>query len=73
MHAEGLEVSPAAGSDDHAGAEFDDGSGRYPIRGNARFDDPRGFELQHWTIARLPVAALANFGALHPRAGGPSR
>jgi hypothetical protein len=61
VHAEGV-VSPRAGSYYHAGAVFVDSDfQRYPIRGDARFDDPRGFELQHWTVARIPVAALANF------------
>jgi autotransporter translocation and assembly factor TamB len=55
-------ISPRAGSYYHAGGVFIDADlQRYPIRGDARFDDPRGFELQHWTAARLPIAALANF------------
>ncbi len=60
VHADGI-VSPAAGSFYHAGAVFEDGAARCPIVGNARFDDPRGLEVQHWTSAKLPVAALADF------------
>jgi autotransporter translocation and assembly factor TamB len=60
VHAEGA-ISPAAASYYHAGAVLEDGAARYPIAGNARFEDPRGLEVQHWTAARLPLALLANF------------
>ena len=60
VHADGV-VSPAAGSYYHAGAVLDDGGARYPIVGNARFEDPLGFEYQHWTAATLPIAMLADF------------
>jgi autotransporter translocation and assembly factor TamB len=60
VRAEGV-LSPASGSYYHAGAVLEDGGARYPIVGNARFDDPRGLEVQHWTAAKLPLGALANF------------
>ncbi len=60
IHAAGV-ISPARGSFYHAGAVYEEAGRRYPIRGDARFEDPRGFEMQHWRAAELPVAALANF------------
>ncbi len=60
VHADGM-LSPASGSYYHAGAQLEAGSGRYPIVGNARFEDPRGYEVQHWTADRIPIAGLANF------------
>ena len=60
VHAEGV-LSPAAGSYYHAGAVLEEGGARYPVAGNARFDDPRGIEVQHWTAAKVPLPLLANF------------
>ncbi len=34
---------------------------QYPVSGYAIFDDPQGFESQHWTAADLPVAELLDF------------
>ena len=34
---------------------------QYPVSGYAIFDDPQGFESQHWTAADLPVAQLLDF------------
>jgi hypothetical protein len=33
----------------------------YPVSGYAIFDDPQGFESQHWTAADVPVAQLLDF------------
>ncbi len=37
------------------------GGRQYPVSGYAIFDDPQGFESQHWTAADLPVADLLDF------------
>ncbi|MGH7714948.1 MAG: hypothetical protein ACREML_03020, partial [Vulcanimicrobiaceae bacterium] len=33
----------------------------YPVSGYAIFDDPQGFESQHWTATDVPVAQLLDF------------
>jgi autotransporter translocation and assembly factor TamB len=54
-------LSQSAPSTYRAGAVLVDAGQRYPLVGTGRFADARGFELQHFTAGRLPIAALADF------------
>lgn len=53
--------SPVERSHYEVDAAYVENAHRFPLRGRANFDEPRGYEIQHWSIARLPVAALTDF------------
>jgi autotransporter translocation and assembly factor TamB len=46
---------------------FVDGNRTYPIRGTGSADSAPHTMLQHWSIAKLPVARIATFAADDPR------
>ncbi|HTX02369.1 MAG TPA: translocation/assembly module TamB domain-containing protein [Candidatus Acidoferrales bacterium] len=55
------DLAPDRRSSYNARLAIDVGGRRYPVSGYAIFDDPQGFESQHWTAVDVPVAQLLDF------------
>ena len=60
LHADAV-LSPVGRSYYDVAARLEQAGRSYPIRGRAKLDDSHGYEFQHWTAGRLPVALLTNF------------
>ena len=58
-----LDINTAARSTYQITLNYVENGRRYPLRGVADIDPPVGFSVQHWTMARLPIARLINYAA----------
>lgn len=48
-------------------AAYRESDRRYPMRGSGTIDATTGFNAQHWSAARIPLAHLINYGANSPQ------
>ncbi|MGH7662577.1 MAG: translocation/assembly module TamB domain-containing protein, partial [Vulcanimicrobiaceae bacterium] len=55
-------ISPEQPSSYVASMALDVANQRYPITGNGEFNSAAGYESQHWSAKRIPIALLVDFG-----------
>ncbi|MDQ2866510.1 MAG: translocation/assembly module TamB [Candidatus Eremiobacteraeota bacterium] len=71
-----MAIATAGRSTYTASLAYEEAGVRYPVDGAGTIDAPRGYELQRWTAADLPIAHLVDVGLNSPSmhvAGGSLR